>query len=253
MQPYEHNPQAYDTGVVRSRVEVDQGLRAFMLGVYNHMILGLAISALTALAINYLAMQTGVDGRMVPTSFGRTLYGSPVRYIVMFAPLAFIFFMSWRSEGMTSTGARAMFYAFSAVMGVSLSWILIVYKGPSIIQVFCISAAMFGSLSLWAYTTKKDISAWGSFLFMGLIGLILASLVNLFIGSSAMQFGLSVIGVLVFAGLTAWDTQKLKTMYIYGNFDGETAAKASVFGALELYLDFINIFMYLLQLFGRRD
>ncbi len=253
MQPYEHNPHAYDTGVVRSRAEVDQGLRAFMLGVYNHMILGLAISALTALAINYLTVRTGVDGRKMLTSFGYTLYTSPIRYVVMFAPLAFILLMSWRSESLSASGARVMFYSFAAVMGVSLSSILIVYSGASIFQVFCISAAMFGSLSLWAYTTQKDISGWGSFLFMGLIGLILASLVNLFIGSSAMQFGISVVGVLVFAGLTAWDTQKLKTMYIYGNFDGETAAKASVFGALELYLDFINIFMYLLQLFGRRD
>jgi FtsH-binding integral membrane protein len=173
--------------------------------------------------------------------------------VVMLAPLAFIFFFSFRMEQMSSATARTVFYAFAAVMGLSLSTIFLVFQMGSIVQVFFITAASFGALSLWGYTTQRSLSGMGSFLMMGLIGLILASIVNIFMASSALQFAISCIGVLIFAGLTAYDTQKLKEMYVYGDMDHEGAAKASVFGALTLYLDFINMFQFLLSLFGTRN
>jgi FtsH-binding integral membrane protein len=156
-------------------------------------------------------------------------------------------------DRMSAAAARGTFFAFAAVMGASLSTLLIRYTGASVVQVFFITAAAFGSLSLWGYTTRRSLSGMGSFLIMGLFGLIIASIVNIFVASSAMQFGISVIGVLLFAGLTAYDTQKLKEMYLYGNFDSEAAGKASVFGALTLYLDFINMFQFLLALLGNRN
>ncbi|HVL73759.1 MAG TPA: Bax inhibitor-1/YccA family protein [Beijerinckiaceae bacterium] len=252
MQQYNPNPTAWGTTYARSQAEVDQGLRAFMLGVYNNMILGLAISALVALGINMLAVTT-VGGRMALTPFGQTLYGTPLMWVVALAPLAFIFFFTFRMERMSAASARLTFFAFAAVMGASLSTLLIRYTGASVVQVFFITAAAFGSLSLWGYTTKRSLSGMGSFLIMGLIGLLLAMVVNIFLASSALQFAISVIGVLIFAGLTAWDTQKLKEMYLFGNWDAEAAAKASIFGALTLYLDFINMFQFLLALVGNRN
>jgi hypothetical protein len=266
MQQFNPNPSAWGGTVARTQVEVDQGLRAFMLGVYNNMVLGLAISALVALGVNKLAVTaTAADayrntagqavrmGGQFLTPFGYTLYGTPLMWVVALAPLAFIFFFTFRMDRMSAATARATFFAFAAVMGASLSTILIRYTGASVVQVFFITAAAFGSLSLWGYTTQRSLSGMGSFLLMGLIGLIIASLVNIFLASSALQFAISVIGVLIFAGLTAYDTQKLKEMYIYGDFDGEAAAKASIFGALTLYLDFINMFQFLLSLFGSRN
>jgi FtsH-binding integral membrane protein len=257
MQPYEQNQTAYGTGFARTAAQVDQGLRAFMLGVYNNMVLGLAISALVALGINMLAVSsepTAVRmGGMYLTEFGQVLYGSPLKWVVALAPLAFIFFFSFRMDRMSAAAARGTFFAFAAVMGASLSTLLIVYTGASVVQVFFITAAAFGSLSLWGYTTNRSLSGMGSFLMMGLVGLILASIVNIFVASSMLQFGISVIGVLIFAGLTAYDTQKLKEMYLYGNLDSEAAAKVSVFGALTLYLDFINMFQFLLALVGNRN
>ena len=173
-------------------------------------------------------------------------------WVVALAPLAFIFFFSFRMDRMSAAAARTTFFAFAAVMGASLSTLLLRYTGASVVQVFFITAAAFGSLSLWSYTTQRSLSGMGSFLMMGLIGLIIASLVNIFLASSALQFAISAIGVLIFAGLTAYDTQKLKEMYLYGNFDGETAAEVSVVGALTLYLDFINMFQFLLSLMGDR-
>ena len=254
MQPYEQNRYAWGTtATTRSQVEVDQGLRAFMLGVYNHMVLGLAVTGLVALGTFMLATTTGVNGRLALTPFGQAIYVSPLKWLVILAPLAFVFFMSFRMEQMSAATARTVFLLFSAVMGLSLSSIFVVFTGQSITQVFFITAAAFGALSLWGYTTKRSLSGMGSFLIMGLFGLIIASLVNLFLASSALAFAVSVIGVLVFAGLTAWDTQRLKEMYIYGNMDGETASKASIFGALSLYLNFINMFQMLLSLFGSRQ
>jgi FtsH-binding integral membrane protein len=253
MQPYEQNRTAWGTTATRTQVEVDQGLRAFMLGVYNHMVLGLGITGLVALGTYMLATTTGVNGRIALTPFGQAIYVSPLKWLVILAPLAFVFFMSFRMEQMTSATARTVFLVFAGVMGLSLSSIFVVFTGQSITQVFFITAAAFGALSLYGYTTKRSLSAMGSFLIMGLFGLIIASLVNLFMQSSALAFAVSVIGVLVFAGLTAWDTQRLKEMYIYGNMDGETASKASIFGALSLYLNFINMFQMLLSLFGQRN
>jgi uncharacterized protein len=254
MQPYEQNRTAWGTtATTRSRVEIDQGLRAFMLGVYNNMTLGLAITGLVALGTFMLATTTGAAGRPALTPFGQAIYVSPLKWLVILAPLAFVFFMSFRMEQMTAATARTVFFLFAAVMGLSLSSIFVVFTGQSITQVFFITAAAFGALSLWGYTTQRSLSGMGSFLIMGLFGLIIASLVNLFMQSSALAFAVSVIGVLVFAGLTAWDTQRLKEMYIYGNMDGETASKASIFGALSLYLNFINMFQMLLSLFGNRN
>jgi uncharacterized protein len=234
-------------------VQVDQGLRSFMLGVYNNMVVGLGISALVALGLNMAAVARTEAGRIALTPFGQTLYVSPLKYVIMLAPLAFIFFFSFRLDRMSASAARTMFFAFAAVMGASLSTILLVYTGASVVQTFFITAAAFGGLSLYGYTTQRSLSGIGSFLVMGLIGLIIASLVNIFLASSALQFAISVIGVLIFAGLTAYDTQKLKEMYLYGNMDGEVAAKASVVGALQLYLDFINMFQFLLALVGNRN
>ena len=207
MQPYEQNRTAWGaTATTRSQVEVDQGLRAFMLGVYNNMVLGLAITGLVALGTFMLATTTGATGRIALTPFGQAIYASPLKWLVILAPLAFVFFMSFRMEQMSAATARMVFLLFAAVMGLSLSSIFVVFTGQSITQVFFITAAAFGALSLWGYTTKRSLSGMGSFLIMGLFWLIIASLVNLFMQSSALAFAVSVIGVLVFAGLTAWDT-----------------------------------------------
>jgi hypothetical protein len=259
MQPYQNRSSAWGSTLARSQVEIDAGLRSFMLGVYNNMVLGLAISALVALGVNMLAVADSPAetvarmGGVNLTSFGRTLYGTPLMWVFALAPLAFIFFFSFRMDRMSAATARTTFLAFAAAMGVSLSTLLIRYTGASVVQVFFITAASFGALSLYGYTAKRSLSGIGSFLVMGLIGLMLASLVNIFLASSALQFAISVVGVLIFAGLTAYDTQKLKEMYLYGNFDTEAAAKVSIFGALTLYLDFINMFQFLLALVGNRN
>jgi uncharacterized protein len=259
MSPVEQNPSAFGTGFARTAAQVDQGLRSFMLGVYNNMVLGLAISAVVALGINMAATTSnpaGAAGRIggvYLTEFGRLLYGTPLMWVIALAPLAFIFFFSFRMDRMSAATARTTFLAFAAVMGASLSTLLIRYTGASVVQVFFITAAAFGSLSLWGYTTNRSLSGFGSFLIMGVIGLLLASLVNIFLASSALQFAISCLGVVIFAGLTAYDTQKLKEMYVYGNFDQEAAAKVSIFGALTLYLDFINMFQFILALVGNRN
>jgi FtsH-binding integral membrane protein len=171
----------------------------------------------------------------------------------MLAPLAFVFLLSWRIYRMSLPGAQAMFWVFAAVMGLSLSSIFLVFTGQSITQVFFVTAAAFGGLSLYGYTTKKDLSGWGSFLIMGVIGIVIAALVNLFLQSSALQFAISVIGVLVFAGLTAYDTQQIKDNYYQVAGDAMATGKAAIMGALNLYLDFINMFVSMLQLFGNRE
>jgi FtsH-binding integral membrane protein len=174
-------------------------------------------------------------------------------WVVALAPLAFIFFFTFRMDRMSAASARTTFCAFAAVMGASLSTVLISYTGASVVQVFFITAASFGALSLWGYTTSRSLSGIGSFLMMGVVGLIIASLVNVFLASSALQFAISAVGVVIFAGLTAYDTQKLKEVYLSASSDSEAAGKASIFGALTLYLDFINMFQFLLALFGRRN
>jgi FtsH-binding integral membrane protein len=260
------NPTGYGSGFARTTAQVDQGLRAFMLGVYNNMVMGLAVSALVALGFNKLSTTSDAaaaahtsTGQVVRlggqylTQFGVTVYTTPLMWVVALAPLAFIFLFTFRMDRMSASSARTTFLAFAAVMGASLSTLLLRYTGASVVQTFFVTAAAFGSLSLYGYTTQRSLSGFGSFLMMGVIGLVIASLVNIFLASSALQFAISALGVLIFAGLTAYDTQKLKEMYLYGNYDTEAAAKASVLGALTLYLDFINMFQFLLALMGNRN
>ena len=227
-----------DTGAI------DQGLRSYMLGVYNYMAFGLAITGLIAFLTANIAATN--------LAFAQLVYGSPLQWVIMLAPLGMVFLLSFRVGKMSLSATQASFWIFAALMGLSLSSIFLVFTGNSIARVFFITAASFGALSIYGYTTKKDLSGWGSFLFMGLIGIIIASIVNLFIGSSAIQFAISVIGVLVFAGLTAYDTQQIKEMYYAGD-NAEVSGKKSIMGALRLYLDFINLFMMLLHLFGNRE
>jgi FtsH-binding integral membrane protein len=255
MSDFDRNATArWGSGVARADAAlIDQGLRSYMLGVYNYMTVGLAITGLVALGVNMMAT-TSVAGRsgVALTSFGQLIYLSPLKWVIMLLPLAFVFFFSFRIDRMAASTARGVFLLFAAAMGLSLSSILLVYTGQSVTRAFFITAAAFGGLSLYGYTTRRNLSAMGSFLVMGLIGLVIASLVNVFVQSSAMQFALSVLSVGIFAGLTAWDTQSIKEMY-FVNDDAETATKKSVNGALMLYLDFINIFTSLLNLTGNRN
>ena len=258
MSDYRNPSYRWGGTAARAGADVDQGLRSYMLGVYNNMVLGLAVTGLVAMGTNMLAVTRDPAEAAARfhsfylTSFGVALYGSPLRYVVMLAPLAFIFFFQFRIDRMSAASARNMFLAFSAVMGLSLSSILLVYTGQSVALAFFETAAAFGALSLYGYTTKRDLTPIGSFLVMGLFGLIIVSLVNIFIHSSALQFGISILAVGIFAGLTAWDTQRIKEMY--WEHDGyEVATKKAVNGALMLYLDFINIFTALIQLTGNRN
>lgn len=248
--------RAYAQSVRTSAAEagmVDEGLRSYMLRVYNYMAIGVALTGVAALVMANLAFVTNDTGQVVGlTQLGHTLYTTPLKWVVMLAPLAMVFFLSFRVHKMSVGAAQATFWVYATMVGISLATIFAIYTAQSITQVFFITAAAFGGLSLYGYTTKKDLSGWGSFLFMGLIGIILASIVNIFLGSSALQFAISVIGVLVFAGLTAYDTQQIKEMYDV-NDDGTVSGRKAIMGALRLYLDFINLFIMLLQLFGSRE
>lgn len=248
----------YGGTAARAGAAVDQGLRSYMLGVYNNMVFGLAITGLVALGTKMLAVAPAgttpyrLSSGTYLSDFGAMLYTSPLRFVVMLAPLAFVFFFSFRIDRMSAASARNLFLGFSAVMGLSLSSILLVYTGQSVALAFFETAATFGALSLYGYTTRRDLTPIGSFLMMGVFGLIIVSLVNLFMQSSALQFGISILAVGIFAGLTAWDTQSIKEMY-FASDSHEVATKKSVNGALKLYLDFINIFMALIQLTGSRN
>jgi FtsH-binding integral membrane protein len=240
--------------------QIDEGLRAHMNRVYGTMSVGMLITALAAWAVAGLAVSSVPTAYQIApdqylTSFGAAIYASPLKWVVMFAPLAFVFGFSAGINRMSTATAQLVFYAFAAVMGVSLSSIFLVFTSTSIAQVFLITAIAFAGLSLWGYTTKKDISGWGSFLIMGVIGLIVAMIVNIFLASSALAFAISAIGVLVFAGLTAYDTQNIKNTYLQMRAaEGEAMiGKAAIMGALQLYLDFINMFVMLLSLFGYRN
>ena len=234
--------QRFDTfaqGRAGSSVEIDEGLRAFMLKVYNYMGLGLAL--------------TGAVAFFTATSPGmmQAIHGTGLSWLVMLSPLAFILVLSFGIQKLRPATAQALFWAFAAVMGLSLSSIFIMYTGTSVARVFFITAALFGAMSLYGYTTKKSLASWGSFLFMGLLGIIIAMVVNIFLASSALQFAISVIGVLIFTGLTAYDTQKIKQQYHAG--DGAVVAeKKAIMGALRLYLDFINLFIMLMHLMGQQ-
>ena len=226
--------------------QIDQGLKAYMNKVYSFMAVGLALTGVIAHLTSTMAFDFRTN---TMTAFGNAIYGSPLAFVIMLAPLGFIIALNMGIAKMKESTVQVLFWAFAAVMGLSLSSIFIQYTGESVARVFFISAGAFGALSLYGYTTKKDLTGWGSFLFIGLIGILIASIVNIFVASSALQFGISVIGVLVFAGLTACDTQRIKAMYFDNS--GQEGKKA-IMGALTLYLDFINLFIMLIQLFGQR-
>jgi FtsH-binding integral membrane protein len=248
------------TGARTGTVAIDEGLRVYMLRVYNYMAAGLAITGLVAYAVFALAVtndpatavaKVGTGGIML-TEFGRLVFVSPLKWVLLLAPLGLVFFMSARIHKMSVQGGQLTFWIYAALVGASIASIFLVYAHGSIARVFFITAATFGGLSLYGYTTQKDLSGWGSFLIMGLIGIIIASVVNIFVASSALQFAISVIGVLVFAGLTAYDTQQIKEEYYAGDSQLVAGQKA-IMGALRLYLDFLNMFLMLLSLFGNRE
>ncbi len=247
------------TAGARADASIDEGLRAYMLKVYNLMALGLVITGLAAFGTMMLAttndpataVATMGNGKML-TSLGVALYGSPLKWVVMLAPLGMVFFLSARIQSMSTSGAQTAFWVFAGLMGLSLSSIFLVYTSASIVQTFFITATAFGGLSLFGYTTKRDLTAMGTFFAMGVIGLLIAMVVNIFLQSSALQFAISAIGVLVFAGLTAYDTQKIKEMYFEGD-DVLVSGRKAIMGALTLYLDFINLFSFLLSFLGNRE
>ena len=231
---------------------VHEGLRTYMLSVYNFMGSGVLLTGLVALMIFKFAVVTDIAGNITAlTSFGNSIYNSSLMWVVALAPLGIVIYMSFGINNMSATRAQTVFWIFAALMGASLSSIFVMYTGTSISRVFFITAGTFGAMSIYGYTTKKDLTSIGSFLIMGLIGIIIASVVNIFLKSSAMHFVISVLGVLIFVGLTAYDTQKIKNMYIESD-GNEVMSKKAIMGALTLYLDFINLFIMLLRLFGQR-
>jgi len=242
----------YDNRVLREQTAaagvIDAGLRAYMLRVYNYMLTGLVLTGATA----WLTASTPFGQlfyRINPLTgaVGMTMLG----LVALFAPLGLVLFMSFRIDRMSVSTAQSIFWAYAGLVGISLAPVLLVYTGASVAQVFFITAATFGAMSLWGYTTRSDLSGFGSFLFMGLIGIVIASLVNLFVHSSMMQWIISVAGVLIFTGLTAYDTQAIKESYFAGD-DGTVMGRKAIFGALRLYLDFVNLFLMLLRLMGNR-
>jgi FtsH-binding integral membrane protein len=273
MSDFDRNTTAARWGQTTSQagtVAVDQGLRAYMLHIYNYMVIGLAITGLAALGIYMLSVTTDPaaamkilrNGTQIPIPIGKTMFMTPVGYyvfvsplkwVIMLSPLALVFLLSFGIERLRPAVGQILFWIFAALMGLSLGSIFLVFTHTSIVRVFFITAASFGALSLYGYSTQRDLSGMGSFLIMGLFGVILASLVNLFLQAPMLQWVISVVGVLVFSGLTAYDTQRLKTEYLYGAMDGETAERSAIIGALSLYLNFINLFTLLMQLLGQRE
>jgi FtsH-binding integral membrane protein len=226
--------------LAQSSAAFDAELRTYMLGIYRNMGLGLALTGLVALGV------------AATPALSALIFGTPLKWVAIFAPLAFVMFFSFRIDRMTTAGARTAFFAFAAVMGVSLASIFLVFTGTSIASAFFTAAAMFAGLSLWGYTTRRDLTGLGSFLMVGLIAVVGVSLVNLFIGSSALQMLVSVVGVVVFAGLTAWDTQRLKSEFV-AHRRHQALDKMAIMGALSLYLNLINMFQLLLGLMGQRE
>ncbi len=251
MSDFDRNP-AVQQGYAVDRAAIDQGLRAHMIGVYNYMASGVALTGALAWITFQFSVVTNEAGAIVGlTSLGQTLFQGPIMWVLVLAPLGLVFFLSFRIHKLQASTARLLFFVYAGLLGVALASIFMVYTHASIARVFFIAAASFGALSLYGYTTKRDLSGMGSFLFMGLIGIILAMIVNLFLQSSALEWTISVIGVLIFAGLTAYDTQQIKEYYDPMD-DGTVAGRKIIMGALRLYLDFINMFLFLLQLFGDR-
>ncbi|MBI2718665.1 MAG: Bax inhibitor-1/YccA family protein [Rhizobiales bacterium] len=234
-----------------AQVAIDQGLRAYMLRVYNYMAAGLAITGVTAVG-TYLAAVDTSSGTTQLTAFGQALFTGPLMWVLLLGTLGLVFFLSFRINSMSVSAAQTTFWIYAALVGVTFASLGLVYTQGSIARVFLITAGTFGAMSLYGYTTKRDLTGMGSFLFMGLIGIIIASLVNIFFQSSAAAFAISVIGVIVFTGLTAYDTQKIKEMY-YADDEVAVMGRKAIMGALSLYLDFINLFLQLLRLFGNRN
>jgi len=239
----------------RPEVAIDAGLRAYMIRVYNYMTAGVALTGLVA----WFAFQAAggdsiaVAGNSISglTDFGRAIFSGPLMWILVLAPLGLVMVMSFGINRLSPAAALTLFFVYAGLLGLSLATIFVAYTGASISRVFFISAATFGAMSLYGYTTQRDLTGFGSFLFMGLIGIVIASLVNIFLHSSGLSWVISVVGVLVFVGLTAYDTQNIKEMYSPMD-DGTVAVRKAVMGALRLYLDFINLFLMLLRLFGDR-
>jgi len=225
--------QAADAGI-------DVGLRSYMLRVYNYMCIGLALTGAVAFAAS-------TSGELM-----NVIHGTALRWVVMLAPLGFVFFLAARIHSMKASTAQTVFWVYAALMGLSLSYIFLAFTGVSVVRVFFITAGAFAGLSLYGYTTKKDLSGFGTFLIMGVIGILIASVVNIFLASTGLHFVISVLGVLIFAGLTAYDTQRIKAIYAEGDHS-EVHEKKAIMGALTLYLDFINMFIFMLQFFGNRE
>jgi uncharacterized protein len=249
---------------------IDAGLRAHLLSIYNYMGLGLAVTAIAALGIYAISVTDDVTaaakvlhggaessarlaGNLYLTPVGYALFASPLKWAIILAPLALVFGLNFGIERLRPAVAQLLFWLYAALIGVSLGSVFMIYTHTSVARVFFITAASFGALSLWGYTTRRDLTGIGPFLLMGLFGIIIAGLVNLFLASSALHWVVSAVGVVLFSGLTLWDTQRLKKEYIYGAMDGDTAERTAIMGALSLYLDFVNLFTVLVQLFGERE
>jgi FtsH-binding integral membrane protein len=250
MSDFDRNIATARTGYRTDRVAIDAGLRAYMIRVYNYMTAGVALTGLVAW-FTFSAAVTQTSGGLVLTSFGQAIFHGPLMWLFILAPLGLVMLLSFGINRLSASTALTLFFVYAGVLGISLASIFLVYTGASITRVFFISAATFGAMSLYGYTTKRDLTAVGSFMFMGLIGIIIASLVNIFLQSSALYWAISVIGVLIFVGLTAYDTQNIKEIYSPMD-DGTVAGRKAVMGALRLYLDFINLFLMMLRLFGDR-
>ena len=245
--------RTYSPATVGDTAVLDAGLRAYMLRVYNWMSSGLILTGIVAYAVANTSL-IDLFYQRVATARGVSVQPTLLGYAAMFAPLVFVMVLSFGVNRLSKSASQALFWAFAATMGASLANIFLIYSGASIARVFFITAGTFAAMSVYGYTTKTDLTKFGSFLMMGLIGLIVASIVNIFLKSSAMQFAISVIGVLIFAGLTAFDTQNIKNTYLrLANSDRDFLGKAAIMGALQLYLDFLNLFMFLLQFMGNRE
>jgi len=251
MSDFDRNLAARGFGTARATV-IDEGLRAYMIRVYNYMAAGVALTGVVAWLTYNAAVITNAAGQITGlTPFGSAIFGGPVTLILFLGTLGIVFFISFRISSLQPSTALMLFMGYAALLGLMLSSVFLAYTQTSITRTFFISAASFGALSLYGYTTQRDLSPIGAFLVMGLFGLILAMVVNVFLGSQGLAFAISVIGVLIFAGLTAWDTQRIKEMYNV-NDDGTMVGRKAVMGALTLYLDFINLFLFLLRFMGDR-
>ena len=250
MSDFDRNYAAATRGVGADRAVIDAGLRAYMIRIYNYMAMGVALTGIVSW-ITFNAAVTETAGRLALTPFGQMIFSGPAVLVLFLGTLGLVILISWRIDRLQPATALALFMLYAGLLGLMLSSIFLTYTGTSITRVFFISAASFAGLSLYGYTTQRDLSPIGSFLMMGLIGLIIAMVVNIFLKSSGLDFVISAVGVLIFAGLTAWDTQKIKEMYDPME-DGTVVGRKAVMGALTLYLDFINLFLFLLRFLGDR-